>query len=520
MILLKITADYLARFAIRLLPRGKGLITGLVAGSLIPNPAAIAQICDRSLTSQIETRLQQADLAQGNTGVWIGTTKGRVITTVAPTNPLIPASSLKVFTTGIALQILGADYRIPTRLASATAPTKNGTLTQGLWVVGQGDPTLKATVAIPDLVRQLKAKGVKRIQSGITFISILQGESVPVSWSAFDRQQYYGAPVSAFTLDGNALLWDVFPSNLGEPPKIQWSEAPEAQGWQVENKAKTTASGTKTEINIELVNQTVKVTGQIAVDEEFDQGGLAIPQPQERFERYLRQELTKQGIVVENSLIDNLPIKNKPLKRALKNITNNRLVTDLSPATGPIPLAIVWSPPLSEMIKFTNQESDNLYAELILRNLGFANQAKFPENYRIAGIQTVLDWLNRYGIPITELNLVDGSGLSTENLITPQAAGWFLVKMSDSGIFRQSLAVAGEKGTLKSRFTNTVVSRKLQGKTGSLTGAISLVGYLKPSNYEEVVVVFFTNNPKQTANNLRRAIDDMVLLTSQLDYCK
>jgi D-alanyl-D-alanine carboxypeptidase/D-alanyl-D-alanine-endopeptidase (penicillin-binding protein 4) len=115
---------------------------------------------------------------------------------------------------------------------------------------------------------------------------------------------------------------------------------------------------------------------------------------------------------------------------------------------------------------------------------------------------------------------VDGSGLSTENLITPQAAGWFLVKMSDSGIFRQSLAVAGEKGTLKSRFTNTVVSRKLQGKTGSLTGAISLVGYLKPSNYEEVVVVFFTNNPKQTANNLRRAIDDMVLLTSQLDYCK
>ncbi len=515
-----ILASQLSKPKVSIIGLIKGCITGLITIVILSNAPAQAQVCDQSLPSKIEARLKEADLVQGNTGVWIGTTKGRLIAAFAPTEPLIPASTLKLLTTATALQILGADYRIPTRLASAAAPTKNGTLTQGLWVVGQGDPTLKATVAIPALVRQLKAKGIKRIQGGITFISILRGETVPVTWSAFDRQQYYGAPVSAFTLDGNALLWDVFPSNLGEPPKIQWSEAPEAQGWQVENKAKTTAAGTKTDIDIELINQTVKVTGQIAIDEESDQGGLAIPQPQERFERYLRQELTKQGIVVENNLIDNLPIKNKPLKRAIKNITNSRLVTDLSPVTGPITLAIVWSPPLSEMIKFTNQESDNLYAELILRNLGFANQDKFPENYRIAGIQTVLDWLSQQGIPIGNLNLVDGSGLSTENQLTPQAAGWLLVKMSDSAIFRQSLAVAGEKGTLKSRFINTMVSGKLQGKTGSLTGAISLIGYLKPTDYEEVVVVFFTNHPKQSANNLRSAIDEMILLTSQLNSCK
>jgi D-alanyl-D-alanine carboxypeptidase/D-alanyl-D-alanine-endopeptidase (penicillin-binding protein 4) len=509
--LFKFTGNYLARFSL-------ALLSGVAV--LTTNTTVLAQICDTSLSSEIVARIKKSDLAQTNVGVWITTTKGRVLVAFAPNHAFIPASSLKVFTTAIALDALGANYRIPTRLASAVPPTHNGTLIQGLWVIGQGDPTLKAKVAIPELVRQLKAKGIKRIQGGITFISILRGEPVPVTWSAFDRQQYYGAPVSAFTLDGNALLWDVFPSNLGEAPKIIWSESPEEQGWQVDNKAITSASGTKTNINIELVNQTVKVTGQIAVDDESDQGGLAIPQPQERFERYLKQELIRQGIVVENNFIDNLPIKNRTLKRAIKNIANNRLATDLGLSSEPIPLAMVWSPPLSEIIKVTNQESDNLYAELILRHLGLANRASFPDNYRIAGSQYILGWLNRTGIPINDLNLVDGSGLSTENLLTPQAVGWLLIKMSRSEIFRQSLAIAGQKGTLKSRFVNTAVAGKLQGKTGSLTGVISLVGYLQPVNYEEVVVIFFTNNPKETASSLRHAIDDMVLLTSQLSYCK
>lgn len=164
--------------------------------------------------------------------------------------------------------------------------------------------------------------------------------------------------------------------------------------------------------------------------------------------------------------------------------------------------------PLDEWVNITNTNSNNDYAEALLRQVG--------------GVSAVKDTLTQLGINPNSYRLSDGSGLSRQNLASPITLVQLLRAMSvakNRDIFYSSLAVAGVSGTLKRRFHLTPVEGHLHGKTGTLTGVRALSGYLEHPEYGVLVFSIIANQPSNSGDSLVNAIDDIVVQVSKLSRC-
>jgi PBP4 family serine-type D-alanyl-D-alanine carboxypeptidase len=181
-------------------------------------------------------------------------------------------------------------------------------------------------------------------------------------------------------------------------------------------------------------------------------------------------------------------------------------------------IASVTSAPLSGIARVTNKESNNLYAELILRTLGRERRAMLttpepPGRERgddEAGTELIKIWLERNGIRTNGTALHDGSGLSRLNQVTPEGTAQMLIVASRSGnqYFRESLPIAGKDGTLGGRL-KTIAGRAF-AKTGSLVYVNSLSGYVLTTNGETLAFAIFCNDYVGRANS-SRLIDEIVV---------
>ena len=174
--------------------------------------------------------------------------------------------------------------------------------------------------------------------------------------------------------------------------------------------------------------------------------------------------------------------------------------------TGLIEIASLQSPPLSLVAAQTLKPSQNLYTELILRTLGrvvpqvtTTNTVRTSEE---AGLEIVKAFLRESGVNPTVLALTDGSGLSRNDMVTAEATIQLLTYMSrhrHAGVFRDALPIAGVDGTLRSRMRGTTAENNVRAKTGSLSSAASLSGYLTTAGGENLVFSIMVNNyPSET----------------------
>uniref|UniRef100_A0ACD5H3H9 D-alanyl-D-alanine carboxypeptidase/D-alanyl-D-alanine-endopeptidase n=1 Tax=Desertifilum tharense IPPAS B-1220 TaxID=1781255 RepID=A0ACD5H3H9_9CYAN len=161
----------------------------------------------------------------------------------------------------------------------------------------------------------------------------------------------------------------------------------------------------------------------------------------------------------------------------------------------------------------TNQWSNNIYAEALVRQLGE------PDRNALSQVEAVLTQL---GVDPNSYQLADASGLSRQNLASPEAIVRSLQLMARSPyaqVYRNSLAVAAESGTLRNRFRQTPVAGNLQGKTGSLGGVMALSGYLEVPDFEPLAFSILSNHSILPQANTRQAIDEIVLVLSRLRRC-
>lgn len=152
--------------------------------------------------------------------------------------------------------------------------------------------------------------------------------------------------------------------------------------------------------------------------------------------------------------------------------------------------------------------SDNDYADALLRKIGGPSGAK----------QT----LSQLGLDPTSFQQVDGSGLSRSNRLKPRTLVALLQTMTttdSTGLFYDSLPVAGVTGTLVNRFHNTLVEGRLRAKTGTLTGVRALSGYLDTQEYGRLVLSIIVNQPGQSGTVLVNGIDRIVVQLSRLTTC-
>jgi D-alanyl-D-alanine carboxypeptidase/D-alanyl-D-alanine-endopeptidase (penicillin-binding protein 4) len=407
-----------------------------------------------------------------------------------------PASNVKLLTTAAALLQLGSQFRIRTS-AYATGVVPNLT---SLRVVGRGDPSF-TTKQLKELVRQIKNQGIRSIKKLIVDDSYFPKPNLNSSWEWSDLSTDYASSVNSLILNENAVTLTLLPQQISQPLQLQWSDFIASRQWRVENETITTPAKTDNEIEINSVygESTLQIKGELAIDSESDEWNLSVVDPANYFLESLRVVLMNEGINVrEGSVVDRDPL--------IKGGWG-----------GTQEIAALESPTLANLIQTTNQDSNNLYAESLLKTIGVT--ANNPDNLAV-----LKQKLTELKVNPESYSLIDGSGLSRQNLVSPDAIAQTLrqiAKTPGAEFYKQSLPVAGVSGTLKNRFKNTKIEGNFQAKTGTLTGTSALSGYLELSNNQTLVISIIVNQSDEDGVSLRRAIDEIVLLVSRrgVPYC-
>jgi D-alanyl-D-alanine carboxypeptidase/D-alanyl-D-alanine-endopeptidase (penicillin-binding protein 4) len=466
-----------------------GFSSSAISQSSNPEPQSSVLICEHQLNSKLNGIVNRSQFKRFRWGILLKTlSKGEAIYSRDAEHYFIPASTVKLMTTAAALSQLTPNYRILTSIY--------GDQQGNLYIVGRGDPSLTAT-QLEDLAQQLQNKGINQVNQLIADQGYFPGFVVHPSWEWEDIQAGHGAPVNSLILHQNSIDLILSPQAVNQPLKVTWVRPQQAQKWQIKNNTITVGETERefVEIGRDLTQPILYISGQLRAGSEPEPVYAAVVEPTDNFLQEFRQILESKGIRV--------------LKTAI--VSNSQ--------HSPEELAIVESPPIAELIKTVNLESNNIFAEALLRTLGVQKPSLDAVE---TGLTAIQDILKKLGVEPESYRLVDGSGLSRQNLISPEALTQTLIGMANSQLFeiyKKSLPIAAETGTLKGRFRGTSAAGIVYAKTGTLTGVSGLAGYLYPPNYQPLVFSILVNHSNQSASELRQAIDEIVILLSQLKSC-
>ena len=455
------------------------------------------------LQSRITDLLRKPELTAAMVGIKVVHLEtGRVLFEENANKLLRPASNMKLYTVSAALDRLSPDYRFVTSAYAPALPGADGVIRGNLTIYGRGDPSLAARFnsgnyfkGIDDLAARIAAAGVKRVEGDLVGDeTYFTGPQYGAGWEWEDLQWWYGAEVSALTVNDNALDLSIKPgAQVGAPAVI--TTGPPDPLLTISNHATTAARGTKRNISVHraLGGDELEVNGSIALDDRGYTGGIGISRPALLFSYLLRSSLAQRGIVITGKT------------RTIPQPISGNSPSLAPPVSSMVEVASLQSPPLSVVAAQTLKPSQNLYTELILRTLGkVAAAPPVPPNpnrtSEEAGLEVVKAFLREAGIVPATLVLSDGSGLSRNDMITPEATVQLLSYMHRhryANALREALPIAGVDGTLRNRFKGTPAENNLRAKTGTLSSATSLSGYVRDAAGDDLAFSIIANNYPQ-----------------------
>ena len=460
------------------------------------------------LQTRISEILAKPDLAPAMVGVKIASLDtGKVLFEENAGKLLRPASNMKLYTVATALDKLTPDYRFKTLVYSNTKLDASGVIRGDLTIYGRGDPTFATRFnngdyfkGIDNLATRIVSAGVKRVEGDLVGDeSYFVGPKYGAGWEWEDLTWYYGAEISPLTVNDNALDLFIKPGREVTQPALITTGPPDPL-LTIVNKVTTASKGTKRELSIHrgLGENTVTIIGNIAIDDPGYTGAVAISHPALLFVYLLRTALTQKGVV----------IKGKSRTTGTVNQPTLPPIPELAAVIGPtIPklqfeITSLESPPFSLIAAQTLKPSQNLYTELILRTLGTMTtppptMPPIRQTSEDLGVEAVKSFLKTAGIQADSLRLNDGSGLSRDDMITAEATVQLLTFMNKhryADVFRAALPIAGVDGTLRNRMRGTPAENNVRAKTGSLSSAASLGGYVTTAAGEKLAFVVMVNN--------------------------
>ena len=481
------------------------------------------------LQNRITAILRKDELAPAMVGIKVvSLDTGHVLFEENSEKLLRPASNMKLYTVATALDRLSPDYRFVTSAYARARPDADGTIHGDLTIFGRGDPSLAARFndgdyfkAINDLASRIAAAGVKRVEGDIVGDeSYFSGPQYGSGWEWEDLTWYYGAEVSALTVNDNALDLFVKPGvRVGGPANI--TTGPPDPLLTISNQVTTSARGSRREISIfrGLGENRITISGSIPMDDRGFTSGIGISHPALLFIYLLRAALIQKGVSIRGTS-RTTGGENQTLLTAGTSITSGPNGSSTSPAaSSQSEIATLQSPPFSLIAAQTLKPSQNLYTELILRTLGKLNPPVTAPASNLtseeAGLDVVKTFLKTAGIRPESVVLSDGSGLSRNDMVTAEASVQLLTFMSRhryADVFREALPIAGVDGTLRNRMKGTVAENNLRAKTGSLSSAASLSGYVTTASGEKLVFSIMVNNFPSELEPRMSCIDPIAVL--------
>ncbi len=471
-----------------------------------------------SLTAQVPQpilQLLKADYMKGASFSLIAkeVKTGEILYSYDEQRQVIPASVLKTVTTATALELLGNDYRFPTYI-EYDGEIVNGVLTGNLYIKGSGDPTLGSAhlvadrntytldqnTFIPQWIAGIKEAGIKSITGAvIADESIFDTEGISPKWLWEDMGSYYGAASYGLNVFDNLFHLELSTGNAGEQPAILRTK-PEMKSLNLYNHLVTASVATDSAFIMGAPYSTERyLYGVVPVNRNPLIIKGDIPNPPLFLAEYLNESLHKNGITIEG----------KPscssIDRGEKQITKDRKV-----------LITTYSPPLSKIVRITNERSHNLYADAVFKTLGLSYQSQrgeFLSSYGKASKAVEKFWKEK-GMDISTLWMYDGSGLASTDKVSAAFMGEMLTYMAtrspESEAFMQSFPKVGQEGTVRNFLRGSSLQGRAVLKSGGMSRVKSYAGYITKDRKQYAVAVF-VNNYNCEGREMTRALEKLLL---------
>ena len=428
---------------------------------------------------------------------------GQVIFERNPRLLVMPASTMKVVTLAVAAERLGWDARFTTRLET-TGPIEDGVLRGDLIVTGDGDPTIGEGEDAPHVLDQwagrLATLGIRRIEGRlIGDDDVLPDQAFGAGWAWDDLAFGFAAPVGALQFhEGSAQVVIAAGPRPGTPATIRLE--PASSELVLTGEVMTTGPDTPAAVYTRRrpFSRTLEVTGTVPRGGRDYVRTVSTDNPTRGLLLAFRETLGRFGIAVSGDVADIDEIAPKP--------------------TGPRRLLLLHeSAPLREIGIRLMKVSQNLIAETLRARIGLASDV--PDVDPLAAASGAYErTLATWGVPVEDVILADGSGLSRYDYLTVDALVAVLRHMAQdprhAAAFQATLPILGVDGTLERRLRGTRAEGRIRAKTGSMTNVRALAGYVTTIAGERLAFAIVANNFKVRGSAIDvvtdRALDALV----------
>ncbi len=474
-------------------------------------PAQSDSVAAKALTdlrNDLVNLFADSAISNAHVGIHVASLKSKeVLFARNDTKSFVPASNMKIVSTAVAMDFLGADFQYTTTVfLDGLLKKSSGEFVGNVIIRGAGDPSM-SQYFYPDPMSILHqwcdtfdSLGIRSIRGNIVGDdSYFEDEPWGEGWSWDDIPYSFSAQLSALSFNDNKVEVVTKPAfSLGQIADAM--VIPTTNYVSLVNSVRTVPKDSASGINAtrQAYSNVVYVSGTIAPPADSTQdprrsSSVAVDNPTLFLVSLFKRTLSERGIVVRGSIYD------------AKQWGDKIAYTELRP------VAYTTSPPLKEIIRNVNTISNNLGAELVWRTAAKEFSGKGSAE---KGELLVQKFMEKNGLSAKGMVVADGSGLSRFNIISPKHLVGILTAMHNSrnkSAFTRSLAAPGEKGTLQNRLKNTIAASTLKAKTGTLTNVSSLSGYITTRDQEPLVFSMIFNN-YTTPSSVVRNIQDLVCM--------
>ena len=471
---------------------------------------------------ETETIQQKAEaIANGDVfgqaviGICARTGAGQTIIDIDADNMLLPASNMKLISTGAALHALGGDYRYKTSIGY-DGNIIEGVLIGDLYIIGGGDPTIasKDSIAAPvqntfaRWERIIRDAGISEIDGRVIGTSgdFFSGMTEEATWLWNDIGTYYGAGATGLMFYENMQSFEV---SAGAEPGADINIAPsypEVPWMEFRYECSTGKAGTGDQLYMYTSDlaPVAEVRGTFAVDRKPKRVDCSNKFPELTCSHNFKKWLEEHGISCSQEASDT----------RLNRIPEPENITIIGSTE---------SPTLRRIAFETNHASNNLYAETLFRTLGKELKAEGSYDSSYVAVRNILKDI---GIDLSRgQKIQDGSGLSRQNLISPDFFCRYLEAIMGSPCFEdfvESLPSPGGTGTLASNMKNYPAEDKarIKVKSGSMSGVRCYSGYIIPREgckEETIIFSIMVNNCTAPTWKVRPLMDKIMGMLAEMN---
>jgi D-alanyl-D-alanine carboxypeptidase/D-alanyl-D-alanine-endopeptidase (penicillin-binding protein 4) len=455
--------------------------------------SAPADRSDDALGKDIDAILGAPSLRGTDIGLLVRKADGTLLYDRGSDQRRQPASNAKLLSAAASLQTLGAAHRFDTSVSTTT--TQAGPVAPGdLYLRGGGDPTMLAA-DYDRLAASVARRGIRVVQGKLVADdSYFDDVRLAPGWAWDDEPYSYNAQISALTIapdtdyDAGSVIVTVSPGAQGARPKVTMT--PPNSYVHLENTATTAAEGTPSTLKADRAHGdgTITVTGAMPAGSVADKEYMAVWKPTEFAAAVFRDALARHGVHVLGATTTGTT------PSAARRLADHRSMT-----VGTM---------LTPFLKLSN----NMHAEALVKTM--ARVSGKPGDWA-DGIDAERKALPSLGVDAAQLSIVDGSGLSRMDEVSPARLVDLLRAARNKPWFQEfydalPIAGAGDRlvgGTLRNRMKNTPAQNNVHAKTGSYTGASALSGYVTAADGEPLVFSMITN---QALDQDITAVEDAV----------